>query len=207
MQHAFNVVMGLSRTIDGEKWFQYFPVSSKLHVTSPTDALLVDIGGGVGHDLIAFKNANPTLPGTLIVQDIPVVVDSIKDLPLGIQAIKHDFFNPQPVKGAKAYFLSNVLHDWPDKQATTILASIKDSMNAESILLINENVLPESKVSMYSASTDLIMMASFASLERTERQFKTLLEDAGLELVKVWMGEAAAKGDGRRLLEAAPKKL
>ncbi|KAG6354382.1 hypothetical protein INS49_004399 [Diaporthe citri] len=29
----------------------------------------------------------------------------------------HDFFTPQPVKGARAYFTRSVLHDWPDEQS------------------------------------------------------------------------------------------
>ena len=190
-----------------QKWFEYFPVSSKLNVASPDDTLLVDIGGGVGHDLIALKNANPDLQGKMIVQDIPVVIDSINNLPSGIQAMKHNFFSEQPVKGAKAYYLANVLHDWPDKQALKILANVKEAMNPESILLINENVLPESKVSMYSASADLMMMTNFSSLERTEKQFRMLLDQAGLELVKVWVPEQLAEGEGRRLLEVVPKKL
>jgi hypothetical protein len=55
---------------------------------------LVDIGGGVGRDLIAFKQQYPSLLGKLILQEILVVIDSIKDLPAGIDATKHDFFVP-----------------------------------------------------------------------------------------------------------------
>ena len=104
--------MGISRTGREQRWFDFFPVKPKLRAESASAPLLVDIGGGVGHDLIAFKQQDPTLSGELIVQDIPVVIDSIKELPNGIKAMKHDFFAPQPVKGAKAYYLGHVLHDW-----------------------------------------------------------------------------------------------
>ncbi|KAM3078041.1 hypothetical protein ACMFMG_002658 [Clarireedia jacksonii] len=210
LQHAFNVLMTMPRGgPNDQKWFDYYPVSSKLQVTSPSDVLLVDIGGGVGHDLIAFQKRYPDLSGQYIVQDIPVVIDSITSLPTGITAQKHDFFGLQPVKNAKAYYLANILHDWPDKQARKILQHITDAMNEDSLVLINENVMPEENVDLYSASADFVMMANFSALERTEKQFRELLDSAGLSLVSVYMSENAANGKGeqkaRRLLEAVKK--
>ncbi|RFU35549.1 hypothetical protein B7463_g763, partial [Scytalidium lignicola] len=207
LQHACNVVMGISRSAKGNHWVDYFPLASKLQVQSPSDVLLVDVGGGIGHDLITFQKRYPDLQGKLIVQDIPAAIDGIApgSLPSGIEAMKHDFFSPQPVKGAKAYFLGNVLHDWPDKQASQILTNIRDAMNAESILLVSENVLPETNVPLYSASADFIMMANFASLERTEEQFRVLFDSVGLKLAKAWTLDDAMAGEGRRVLEVKLK--
>ncbi|PGH00179.1 hypothetical protein AJ79_08284 [Helicocarpus griseus UAMH5409] len=202
LQNSFNKVMSISRTPGVQSWFEYFPVDSKLGGKSKAEPLLVDIGGGVGHDLIALREHYPTLNGTLIVQDIPVVIDSVQGLPAGIQAMAHDFFQPQPVRNAKAYYLANVLHDWPDKQALQILNHIRDAMSEDSIVLVHENVIPEVNVSAFSASTDLIMMSNFSSLERTEQQYKALLEEAGLALVKTWAPDGAVKGEGRKLVEA-----
>ncbi len=132
-------------------------------------------------------------------------MDSITDLPDGIEAMKHDFFEQQPIKGAKAYYLANVLHSWPDKQALQILGNIKEAMKSESILLISENTLPEENVPLDSAYVDLVMMASFSSLERTEEQFRALLEHAGLELVKAWGSDNEPREGGRRLMEVNKK--
>ena len=106
--------MTIARTNRGKEWYEFFPVETKLRVESESSPVLIDIGGGLGHDLVALKKKHPTLPGQLIVQDLPIVADSIKDLPSGISAMKHDFFAPQPIKNAKAYYLRAVLHDWPD---------------------------------------------------------------------------------------------
>lgn len=152
----------------------------------------MDVGGGTGHDLISFKKRFPNLAGTLITQDIPTVIDDIKDLPAGIVAMKHDFFSAQPIGGAKAYFLRSILHDWPDKQAKQILEHIKNAMNADSILLIQEAEIPESNVPLRSACLDLSMMALFAGMERTRTQFKELLESVGLKLVKSWSPDSLA---------------
>ena len=144
------------------------------------------MGGGLGHDLLVFKKAFPELPGRLIVQDLPVVIDDIKDLPYGIEAMKHNFFTPQPIKNARAYYLRTVLHDWPDKQARDIPTNIRLAMSKQSIIPINENALPEDDVPLYPAQLDISMMAAFSSLDRTQLQFKKLLESTGFDLLQIW---------------------
>ena len=97
-----------------------------------------------------------------------MVIDDVKELPSGIEAMKHDFFKPQPVRNAKAYYLRTVLHDWPDKQAREILSNIRGTMSKHSILLINENALPDDNVPLYPAELDISMLVLFSSLERTK---------------------------------------
>ncbi|KAL7952231.1 sterigmatocystin 8-O-methyltransferase precursor [Trichoderma compactum] len=185
-QKAFNTVMTISHRRKGRNWFTFFPVEEKLGGVSSDQALLVDVGGSQGGDITAFQKACPNLSGKLILQDLPVVIDDIKELPAGIEAQGYDFFKEQPIKGAKSYYLRTVLHDWPDKQAVQILERVREAMTPESILLINETVIPESNAPLSSATADLIMMVSFGSLERTEKQFADLFNKAQLELVKVW---------------------
>ena len=203
-QAAFNTVMGISRMNRGEDWFEFYPVENKLRAAEDKP-LLIDIGGGLGHDLIALKSKFPNLSGRLIVQDLPIVIENVKDLPSGIEAMQHDFFTPQPVKGAKAYYLRTVLHDWPDKQVREILENIRAAMSKDSILLINENVLPESNVPLYPAMLDLSMMAIFSSLDRTQTQFKELLDSAGFKLLQVWTPKNMVPGSGT-LFEAILKE-
>ena len=194
-QIAFNTVMGISRMDRGEEWFEFYPVEERLRVAGD-EPLLIDVGGGLGHDLIALKAKFPNVPGKLVVQDLPIVIDHVKDLPPGIEAMKHDFFSPQPVKDAKAYYLRTVLHDWPDKEVREILNNIKTAMNKDSILLINENVLPEANVPLYPAMLDLSMMAIFSSLDRTQSHFKELLISEGFKLLKIWTPKVMLPGCG-----------
>lgn len=194
-QKAFNATMQLSFRRNGEDWFTFFPVAEKLSVQDPADALLVDIGGSQGKDLAALKKLYPDLPGRLILQDLPAVVEAARDrLPHGIEVQGHDFFDPQPVEGAAAYYLRTVLHDWPDMQALRILARVREAMGPESLLLIDEICLPETHVPFRAAVGDFMMMAGFSGAERTENQFRKLLEEAGFELVKAWMPEGAVGG-------------
>ena len=203
-QSAFNTVMAMSRMKRGEEWFEFYPVEDRLCVAG-NKPLLVDIGGGLGHDLIALKSKFPNLQGQLVVQDLPIVIENVKDLPSGIEAMKHDFFAPQPVKDAKAYYLRTVLHDWPDKQAREILENIKAAMNKDSILLINETVLPESNVPLYPAMLDLSMMALFSSLDRTRTQFEELLDSTGFKLLEAWAPKDMVPGS-ETLFEAVLKE-
>ncbi|KAL8714648.1 MAG: hypothetical protein Q9220_001597 [cf. Caloplaca sp. 1 TL-2023] len=206
LQHAFNVVMGIPRKTHTEEWFEYYPVHERLlsglqqpdtpsNPQSPppptkSPVILVDVGGGLGHDLLAFHTAHSHLlpNGSLILQDTPAVVSAISpsSLPATIIAQPHDFFTQQPIRGARAYYLHTVLHDWPDTQALAILSYIRDAMAADSVLLVLENALPEQGVPLYNAMLDFSMMALFAGLERTDRQFEDLLQRAGFVLRGVW---------------------
>ncbi|OJJ51632.1 hypothetical protein ASPZODRAFT_12446 [Penicilliopsis zonata CBS 506.65] len=182
-QKAFNSTMTLGRRVRGKEWFEVFPVGEKLQASSDR-ALLVDIGGGIGHDLIEFKQQFPELPGRLVLQDLPQVIDDISQpLPDGIEAIKYDMFTPQPIRGAKAYYMRTVLHDWPAKQAVKALTQVREAMAEDSILILNENCIPESNVSWHSTVVDITMMEIFSSLERTQRQWVDLLEQAGFQVV------------------------
>lgn len=110
-------------------WFHHYPVQDALgDVSNNADTILiVDVGGGRGHDMEAFRSAFPQQEGKLIVQDLPTTIDDINHLASGVEAMKHDFFSPQPVKGkrpkgqllhlmvipigAKAYYFRNIFHD------------------------------------------------------------------------------------------------
>ena len=67
LQHAFNTIMTIARTNRGQEWYEFFPVEAKLRVESDSTPVLIDIGGGVGHEIIAFKKQHPSLPGELII--------------------------------------------------------------------------------------------------------------------------------------------
>lgn len=171
----------------------FYPVSENLGrgLKENKDAvLLVDIGGGLGHDLEDFKGKYPQLPGRLILQERPEVIAQITETKQSIEPTVHDFFTPQPVKGAKAYYLHSVLHDWDDETSIKILKQIVSAMEkGYSKLLIHELVVPDAGASWSITSMDWLMMALGAVRERTEKQWHDLLASGGLRIVKVWTYE------------------
>jgi hypothetical protein len=58
-------------------------------------------------------------------------------------------------------------------------------------LLINDYVLPDTGVDLHPALLDIMMMSLCSGLERTEKQWRALLDSIGLEIVKIWTSPGA----------------
>ncbi len=67
-------------------------------------------------------------------------------------------------------------------------------------MLINDWVLPDKGASFQAAMMDMNMMANLAGKERTESQWKSLLDQAGLLVVEIW-----GSSDEERVIEAVLK--
>ena len=182
------------------RWVDIYPVQERLPVPEGSDAsaspLVVDVGGGLGHELLALQDKNPEIKGQLVLQDLPTVIDEAKssgNLAETVKAVAHDFFEPQPAeyRGARAYFMRLILHDWPDAKCSVILSHLKDAMTkGYSRLIINETVLRDTNAPWQQTSLDWTMMGMLVSRERTESQWRELLNAAGLEISGVWHKDA-----------------
>ena len=53
---------------------------------------------------------------------------------------RHNFFDPQPIKGAAAYIFRHILHDWPDESCIEILRQTISAMdkNRSRILIVDQ---------------------------------------------------------------------
>jgi hypothetical protein len=170
-------------------WFKSFDAQSLVldgaKKDDPEAVLFVDVAGGEGHDVAAFQKAHPNAPGKLVLQDLAPVIDSIKALDSKIVRQKIDFFQEQPVKGARAYYTRAIFHDWPDHSCVQIMKHIAGAMEkGYSKLLIFEWILPSKDVPLYPALLDVNMMALLNGKERTEEQWTALLKASGLKVVK-----------------------
>jgi demethylsterigmatocystin 6-O-methyltransferase len=81
--------------------------------------------------------------------------------------------------------LRNILHDWPDRKAVSILQNLIPAMGSDSRILIDDMVLPNEKVHWHAAQLDLIMMASLGK-ERTKDEWYALIDEAGLKILEVY---------------------
>lgn len=157
--------------------------------------LFVDIGGMHGLDTMRLLAKHPELPPhtKLVVQDLPEVVEAYhlgkNELdPYGgrISRMAYDFFTPQPLIGARAYFLHAVPHDWPDAECIKIFERVKAVMKrGYSKLLIYEIMIPARGASAFMTTLDLLMMSVVSGLERTEEQWTALLARIGLRIVSI----------------------
>ncbi|KAI7761160.1 hypothetical protein ACKAV7_008784 [Fusarium commune] len=109
--------------------------------------------------------------------------------PWNTKATPHDFFTPQLVeyRGAKAYFMHLILHNWPDAEGAAILPHLRDAIGkGYSRLLINETVLRDVGAPWQQTSLDWTMMGMLVNRERTESQWHQLLNDAGLKITGIY---------------------
>jgi hypothetical protein len=156
----------------------------------PSRPLLIDIGGGAGQAIADIVKAFPALdPKRFILQDLEPVINHANAagvLPKESKAMITDFWQEQPIKNAKAYFLRRVLHDYSDKKCIELLKRTCDAMGDDSVVLISEMVLPRKvdEVNLSAAAMDNFMF-TLGGKERTEEGFKTILEGAGFEMVKI----------------------
>ena len=206
---AFNSSMtARHRGGDENAWHRKYPVHESLAFGLSNDsdeALLVDVGGGWGQDLLAFRSAHTSKFGRLVLQDqASALAEADKEnlTSQSIEAMPHNFFEPQPIRGARAFFFHPIHHHWPDSECRTILRHTAAAMlpNGHSKLLILEDVLPDVGASTYLGLRDLHMMTLFGSMERTGGQWRKLLAEEGLKIVKIWT--LAPGPNTERLIEA-----
>ena len=208
-------------------WFTTFPMADILARDTkrdPDSVLLVDVGGSSGHELAKFHRRHPDVPGRLIVQDLPTVIEKhrTEQTPRFLEMMPYDFFTPQPVEGkkpsqqdsfkpetymtggvgARAYFFQNIAHDWPDAECRSIFTNTARAMSKDySRMLIKDYVLPDTGVGLRASTLDIVMMCACSGIERTKRQWLELLDACGLEIVKVWQ----TRSDYEQVIEAKLK--
>jgi hypothetical protein len=148
---------------------------------------LVDVGGGHGFVLGSVLAANPQVRGVLF--DQPQVVSGAGPVleRLGVAErvtiVGGDFFAQVP--RGDAYVLSHILHDWDDERATAILRTIARAAEPRARLLVVETVIPPGNAYSFGKILDLEMLALAGGLERTEKEYRTLLEAGGFRLTRV----------------------
>ena len=57
-------------------------------------------------------------------------------------------------------------------------------------LVINDIVIPETGATRFQTQSDMTMLAFLGAMERTEAQWRKLIEEAGLKVNGVWVGPA-----------------
>jgi hypothetical protein len=147
---------------------------------------IVDVGGGHGLLLAGILSANPRLCGVLY--DLPAVVagaSALRQEPISqrCEIIGGDFFKGVPA-GADAYLLKGIIHDWNDEAALKILKSCRRAIHPDGRLLIVDAVLTTS-TDPTTALMDMLMMVLTSGRERTESEFRSLLQEAGFSMVQV----------------------
>lgn len=142
---------------------------------------IADIGGGRGHLLRAVIAVSPTANGVLF--DLPHVVAQAENTErLNVQG--GDFFKDE-LPQCDGYILMEVIHDWGDEESVAILRSIHRAAPHHATLLLIEQIVPPTPGPDWTKTLDLHMLALFGGRQRTECEYKSLLENSGFKLNRV----------------------
>lgn len=150
--------------------------------------VLADIGGGNGSTLVTVLKRYPAMRGVLF--DRPGVVERAR---AGIeqegiadrcQIVGGNFLEQVP-GGADAYLMRHILHNWDDERATMILKRLHEAMDDQAKLLLVDRIIPPGNEPMFGKIMDLNMLVMLGGVERTETEFRRLLERAGFCLTRI----------------------
>jgi acetylserotonin N-methyltransferase len=149
---------------------------------------LVDLGGATGHLAIAACERYPHLRATVF--DLPSV------LPLASQIIDQanladriatyegDFFSSH-IPTCDCIALGRILHDWSEPKINLLLERIHRALPPGGGLLIAEKLLDDDERGpLWGLLQTLNMLLVTEGKERTEAQYRALLESAGFEIVE-----------------------
>lgn len=151
---------------------------------------LVDVGGGHGSVLASVLQKYPDMKGILFDLDhVAAGADTLfKKMGVADRAgtIAGDFFKSVPA-GGDAYIMKNIIHDWDDDKCAIILRNIRQALNSQKDgrLLILDNVVPAEPVPHPSKWFDIEMLALPGGRERTEDEFRALLDNSGWRLTRI----------------------
>jgi SAM-dependent methyltransferase len=148
-------------------------------------ARVVDVGGGHGQLLSAILARNPHLSGVLF--DLPSGVAAAQqgaggDLPR-TEFVAGNFFESVP--DGDIYVIKKVVHDWNDERAAVIMRNCRKAMQPNGKVLLAETLVPPGDEPDRIKSIDVVMLVVTGGLERTEAQYASLFDAAGLRLERV----------------------
>ena len=157
---------------------------------------VVDVGGGTGALLAEVLRARPTIRGIL---DLPRTVARSSEVfqAAGVAdratTVGQSFFDPLP-GGGDLYMLKNVLADWPDGEAKSLLRRCAEAARPAGTVVILGGVNPEE-----TPAPELLMLVLVGGRSRTLNEFRALACEAGLEV-----RATGRQPSGRFMVECRP---
>lgn len=175
-EHArFDGAMAAGARMHGVLLARSLPWGGRRHVC--------DVGGGDGTLLEVLLGHHPHLAGTVL--ELPEVVDR-SPARHGIVALAGDAFASVP-RGADTYLFVNVLHDWDDAAATTLLRRAAEALDGDrdGQVVVVEGASHPRPVDDLTLRADTLMLAlTPGGRERTAGELSALGAAAGLRRVR-----------------------
>ncbi len=150
---------------------------------------VVDVGGGNGALLLRLLDARPQLQGVLFDRAETIAAETVaaaREKAGGrLELAAGDFFESLPA--GDVYVLSWILHDWDDEKAVSILRACGGDVVIVEVLLPARAEATAIAPGMLADpfTLDLQMLLLTGGRERTQEEYRALLEQGGFEIVRV----------------------
>ncbi|SHG81603.1 methyltransferase [Streptoalloteichus hindustanus] len=160
---------------------------------------VVDVGGGDGTLLSHILGVHTGLKARVV--DLPptAAAAAARFAEHGFQdrtdVVAGSFFDPLP-RGADAYVLSDILHNWDDDNAKAILRRCAEAAAPDGVVLVIEGLRDGVPGQDRHTEIDLGMVVLFSGRERTTEELSTLAAACGLRLLN-----STRVADARVMLE------
>ena len=169
----------------GKRW----KVEALAEVEWHAGETVVDVGGGNGAVLVELLRERPEVHG--IVFDLPETDRDETTFGDNVEFVAGSFFETAPA--GDTYVLSRIVHDWDDERAAALLSTIRAAARPGARVLIADAVVESGNEPGGQKWLDLLMLVLAGGRERTEIQWRALLEAAGLEPVRIEDGLIEAR--------------
>ena len=140
-------------------------------------ATIGDIGGGLGHLLRAILDQTPSSRGVLF--DLPAVIEEARRLPVDRLTLQQGDFFKDALPVCDLYLLMEVIHDWPDEDAITLLRAVRRVSPPHARLPIIERMVSEEPGPDFVKLLDIGMLVLVGGRQRSRREYIWLLERSG----------------------------
>jgi O-methyltransferase domain/Dimerisation domain len=150
--------------------------------------VVVDVAGGRGELVSCILRTHPAIRGVLVDQP-----RAIKGAAVALQAagvgdrcalVCGDVLESVPA-GGDVYLLKSVAHGLDDEEAVRLLRNCGQAMNDGGRLMLVEFIMPPGNDPFPAKLMDLLMLVGCNGRERSENEFRGLLDAAGFRMTDV----------------------
>jgi hypothetical protein len=151
---------------------------------------VVDLGGHRGAVAAAVKAGHPDVNCCCL--DLPQVIDSLQDPPVGVEFVAGDLFDASTVPtDCDAIFMKHIVFcEFDDDRSMAILRVCHEVLPVDGCVIIAEAVLPDlgaaaSTSSRLQLTVDVMMMMAGREAAKTRQEWAGIATEAGFDLDSV----------------------